>query len=327
MLAHYAEHVSQRQAECKLPNELLLLVKEYIPLADLRTHVCYYHTCKTVASFYGDNSQQAEFWRRSCTLAGIGWLKADSSWKEIAFETIAKDGFCSHPRCGGALLDWNAQQAELAMRKYNWDPEEGAWDAMLDPEDAREWTVPGHPIPIFNPIFQDIKFKSEHLPPWFHDPYDAKFRVNDPDAPLTYVRQLSAHPVAIRSLATFPSVRHIKFHAITLGHEHLFRNLMGLTVWDIVRGFQSDLDRELSITELLNLLSGPFADIFRDRSSSDFIGDLERFSTLRGLWSATRWEGAYFLTSNGEGPVFMPTFIRLPPAARDSKGSESSGTD
>lgn len=111
MLAHYAEHVSQRQAECKLPNELLLLVKEYISLADLRTHVCYYHTCKTVASFYGDSSQQAEFWRRSCTLAGIGWLKADSSWKEIAFETIAKDGFCSHPRCGGALLDWNGEWA------------------------------------------------------------------------------------------------------------------------------------------------------------------------------------------------------------------------
>lgn len=49
----------------------------------------------------------------------------------------------------------------------------------------------------------------------------------------------------------------------------------------------SSMDRELSVTEILALLSGPFADIFRDRSSSDFIGDLERFSTLRGLWSAT----------------------------------------
>ena len=91
----------------RLPNELLLLVKESIPLSDLRTHVCYYHTHPKIAAFYGDNSQQAEFWRRSCALAGIGWMKGDSSWKDIAFETIAKDGFCPHPRCGGALLDWN----------------------------------------------------------------------------------------------------------------------------------------------------------------------------------------------------------------------------
>ena len=108
---HYADFARQAQSECKLPNELLLLVKEHIPLADLRTHVCYYHTCRTVASFYGDNSQQAEFWRKSCCMAGIGWLKADSSWKEIAFETIAKDGFCTHPHCGGKLLDWNGMSA------------------------------------------------------------------------------------------------------------------------------------------------------------------------------------------------------------------------
>jgi hypothetical protein len=126
------------------------------------------------------------------------------------------------------------------MRKYKWDPEDGAWDAMLDPEYAIEWTMPGHPIPVFNPIFQDVKFKPEHLPPWFHDPHDAKFRVDDPDAPLTYLRQLSAHPVACRSLATFPSVRRLRFHSFTLGHEHRFQNLMGLTVWDILRGFQSE---------------------------------------------------------------------------------------
>ena len=91
------------------PTELLLLVKEFIPDSDLRTHVCFYNTCRTTAAFYGDNSQQAEFWRRACVLSGIGWLKADSSWKEIAFETIARDGFCAHPRCGGALLESNGE--------------------------------------------------------------------------------------------------------------------------------------------------------------------------------------------------------------------------
>ena len=101
--------------ECRLPVELLLLVKEFIPISDLRTHVCYYHTCRTIAAFYGDNSHQAAFWRRACCLSGIGWLKADSSWKEIAFETIAKDGFCTYPHCGGALLDWNGEHHTSCM--------------------------------------------------------------------------------------------------------------------------------------------------------------------------------------------------------------------
>jgi hypothetical protein len=245
---------SQNQTVCRLPNELLLLVKEHIPVSDLRTHVCYYLTCRTIAAFYGDNSQQAAFWRRSCCLAGIGWLKADSSWKEIAFETIAMDGFCPHPHCGGTLLDWNgkfllllcceiltlvqAQRVESAMRRYNWDPEDGAWDANFDPENAEEWVLPGHPIPVFNYIFRHVKFKSQHLPPWFHDPHDAKFRADGED--VNYQRALTSHPVAIRSLATFPSVRRLNFLGFSLGYEHRFDNALGLTVWDILRGFQSE---------------------------------------------------------------------------------------
>lgn len=100
---------SEAEIQARLPIELLLVIKEYIPLSDLRTHVCFYHTCRAIASFYGDASQQNAFWRRSCALSGIGWLKGDSSWKEIAFETIARDGFCSHPHCGGTLLNWNGE--------------------------------------------------------------------------------------------------------------------------------------------------------------------------------------------------------------------------
>lgn len=91
----------------KLPAELLLQIKEYIPHSDVRTHVCFYNTCRTTAAFYGDQAQQAVFWGRACALSGLGWLRADYSWKDIAFETIAKDGFCTHTHCGGALLDWN----------------------------------------------------------------------------------------------------------------------------------------------------------------------------------------------------------------------------
>ena len=90
----------------KLPPELLRIVKEHIPVSDLRTHVCYYNTCRAVASFYGTEEQQEAFWRKSCSLCGICLVK-DTSWKDVAFDCISKDGFCSHPDCGGALLDWN----------------------------------------------------------------------------------------------------------------------------------------------------------------------------------------------------------------------------
>ena len=159
------------------------------------------------------------------------------------------------------------------------------------------------PIPIFNHIFQHVKFKSQHLPPWFYDPHDAKFRALNSGTTPTFQRPLSAHPVAIRSLATFPSVRRLHFQPFTFAHEHRFENVVGITVWDVMRGFQSEyvlykflgdftddrfsMDRELSISELLSLLSGPFADIFHNKSSSHFVQDLETFSTLRGLWSAT----------------------------------------
>ena len=91
------------------PNEILLLIKENIPISDLRTHVCYYHVCKTTAGFYGDEGQQADFWRTACLRAGICFTQHDSSYKDVAFEVIRTDGFCSHPDCGGNLRARNGE--------------------------------------------------------------------------------------------------------------------------------------------------------------------------------------------------------------------------
>ncbi len=110
--------MSEFISEAKLPVELLLLVKEHKLLSDLRTHVCFYNTCRTIAAFYGDNSQQNAFWRRACALSGIGWLRGDSSWKEIAFETIAKDGFCTHSHCGATLLGWNGKSQFFSVPSF-----------------------------------------------------------------------------------------------------------------------------------------------------------------------------------------------------------------
>ena len=94
----------------KLPLELFMMIKEFIPVSDLRTHVCFYNTCRTFASLYGDSADQAEFWRQSCLYCGLTMLGHDGSYKDLAFDCIVKDGFCPHPQCGGNLLEWNGKQ-------------------------------------------------------------------------------------------------------------------------------------------------------------------------------------------------------------------------
>ena len=124
------------------------------------------------------------------------------------------------------------------MEKYDWDPEDGAWDANFDLENAVEWTMPGRPEPVFTHIFKYVKFKSQHLPPWFRDPHDAKFRREGTD--VEYQRAMTSHPVAVRSLATFPSVRRLGFRGFTLNYEYRMDNALGITAWDVLKAFQSE---------------------------------------------------------------------------------------
>lgn len=97
----------------RLPLELFMALKSFISPWDLRTHVCYANTCHTVASFYGDEDQQERFWKNLCLSVGIGRTLEDEagliSWKEIAFDCVAMDGFCQHPGCGVKLLESNSR--------------------------------------------------------------------------------------------------------------------------------------------------------------------------------------------------------------------------
>lgn len=92
---------------------------------------------------------------------------------------------------------------------------------------------------------------------------------------------------------------------------------------DATADFLYSLDQELTIPELLDLLMGPFEHVFSGRASYDFVRDLRRFSTLRGLCSTrsvfmlfyvfligfliyvcSHWMGLHFIRSDGDGPVF-----------------------
>ena len=94
-----------------LPPELRLLVKDAIPTSDLRTHVCLYLSSPLCASLYDIRSDEDAFWKLACWEAGIGLLKDEDPetvvWRDSAIECIEKDGFYSHPECGGKLLEYN----------------------------------------------------------------------------------------------------------------------------------------------------------------------------------------------------------------------------
>ena len=99
-----------------LPVELLQMIKKNISAYDLRTHVCFYHTCCHVSSVYGTGAEEEAFWEQTCWLAGIGLKIGEDcdaqspmwdTWKSIAFYCIRADGFCRFEQCGGHLLESN----------------------------------------------------------------------------------------------------------------------------------------------------------------------------------------------------------------------------
>ncbi|KAF7799184.1 hypothetical protein EIP86_010415 [Pleurotus ostreatoroseus] len=145
-----------------LPFDILIMIKMLIPITDLRTHVCFYNTCRAIALLYGTPDEEEAFWEKSCRLCGIhmmdcddpGQLETCRTWKEVAFDCIAKDGFCNHPFCGDALLQYNAVQiADTVKRIPQWDP-----------ETACDSQVIGTKQPFVHPIFMFIGYSPSGAP-------------------------------------------------------------------------------------------------------------------------------------------------------------------
>ncbi len=99
-----------------LPPEIWLLVKDSIPLSDMRTHVSFYQAASRFAALYDTVADPDAFWEDVCTMCAIGRFPDEHpsvrSWKDIAVECITVDGFCEgsskHP-CGEVLLQRNRE--------------------------------------------------------------------------------------------------------------------------------------------------------------------------------------------------------------------------
>lgn len=111
------------------PPELLLIIKEFVEDWDLRTHVCFYLSSPKVAALYDSGKHPDAFWRLACWNNGLTGGPTDvvdfedededmrdeaeshfggpSPWRDVAVDYITRDGFCTHPHCGEALLEYN----------------------------------------------------------------------------------------------------------------------------------------------------------------------------------------------------------------------------
>ncbi|CAL1705921.1 unnamed protein product [Somion occarium] len=279
----------------RLPLELLMIVKESIPISDLRTHVCFYNTCRAFASWYGSTGEQADFWRRSCLLAGLTFTGRDSSYKDIAFECISQDGFCSHPSCGGSQLEWNAKQVAIAMQcKGGWDPEEAPWHSATWDNES------GFPTPKPNRIFAHLAFRKSRRTG--SNKLDDVFLRNDA-ANIPYdKRALRYHPIAWRSIATFPGLVAMKLsypgeagRVINEATDYVSMKAKTtpLNVLSVVDSIRRGLDDGLEVSQLCELLDGCFACV-QPPTPVVFVDELKKFQTLRGLWAVSRWDGLEF---------------------------------
>ncbi|KAI0741796.1 hypothetical protein C8Q80DRAFT_157891 [Daedaleopsis nitida] len=105
-----------------LPPEILLAIRSFIPVSALRDHVCFYNASPRMAALYDSEPDPDLLWRRSCWYCGIGYSsdidgdpRRTAFWRTLALGLIQRDGFCSHPQCGEALLEYNRQRMQHAL--------------------------------------------------------------------------------------------------------------------------------------------------------------------------------------------------------------------
>ncbi|KAL4252634.1 hypothetical protein ABKN59_005290 [Abortiporus biennis] len=281
----------------KLPNELLMMIKEEIPESDLRTHTCFYNACSHFAALYGNERNAERFFEKAYILSGLG-LGPDEepghiSWINLATRIIRQDGFCDHPECGGTRLDENAELMLISEFK----PNEPYWSSLniyghdeddnLDYPDENENDLQASLIP--NPLFEHVAFSEQEK----KSPEEETFFQYSTGTCAKNTSRLHLHPIATRSFATFPPV----CTAWVVGCDDVVikpMNKFGLTVWDVVASMQSKLDTSLQAFAIYNLLDIDEVD-YKEAfpPGCDLKDIIHALLTYRRFLTHFRWNGLY----------------------------------
>ncbi|KAI0075380.1 hypothetical protein K474DRAFT_1408365 [Panus rudis PR-1116 ss-1] len=235
----------------KLPPEIRLMIKDSIPLTDLRTHVSFYKTSPQFSALYGaDEGRQRAFWASACLAVGIGGPpilgdhgrrmgdmcmgEMDWDWRLIAFTCIEVDGWCTHPQCGVSRLEWNAKQIQATMNLPDFS--RVAFHKYLQSV-CRQDVDPELGV-LTSPVFQYVSFHREAKRNIFEDAL-LDYRDGDLANEENPANLLVKHPIASWSFATFPVVHTLfmenRFYTQNLEMDWIgVQNANGVTVFDVM---------------------------------------------------------------------------------------------
>lgn len=228
-----------------LPIELLMLVRDFIPEIQLRTHVCFAQVCGPAAkTLYTE-----DYWETMSVKFALGLFPEEDvstiCWKDFVYDIILKDGFCDHPNCGMQRLTQNCGypahslrdtsgrsftiHADREMNKvYMKDYSRSGLTQIL--EGSSESSCRGL---VANSIFANLEFS----PSTHTDIMDDGYICSRGPWRQSHRRSLlSGHPIASRSYATFAPIS--KLQPITLNIP-LVQNPNGVTVWDVYAAVQA----------------------------------------------------------------------------------------
>ncbi|KAI0630900.1 hypothetical protein C8Q77DRAFT_1135891 [Trametes polyzona] len=279
-----------------LPPEIYLAIKDAIPQSDLRSHVCFYKTSRSIAKLYDDVENADDFWAEACWRCGLGRsarlpVPPDPrpSWRDFAIDMIERDGFCDHPQCGESRLEENRALVESLV-----DPGQGRDPLRVgdNPEDFPELlshplfcqvgflSTPGHPVE-----------EDAHIVPTESEEVESTCReVGIAAQGISISKKQSkdnmhAHPFIANSFATFPPISHLVLRCFH-GHRPARRlyinckNRDAITLLTVLTALHPNLEEPLEHDTVLEYLREYMDD---DAHVPDNWEAIQRMQTIREL--------------------------------------------
>lgn len=222
------------------------MIRGYIPLQDLRSHVYLFKTCSVFAALYDEN-----FWNSSCLSVGLGSLASedplDVDWQEVALDCIQHAESCNHSECGVSRLAKNGEMSQYSRLNAGRNLPSLLLTIAKFMREANKKNVKRHELDILgktdkehrelavSTILENIGFQA-HCATVEDDAflYDSGPEYLQKE-PRTLLKE---HIIACRSFAVFPPLSGL---CILLYHGEGFTdaaNQSGLTVWDVQAALQ-----------------------------------------------------------------------------------------
>lgn len=108
-----------------LPNELLYLVRDFIPKRSLRDHIAFQSSCRQVRVLYEKDDR---FWKSACHAYGISrpapseefpYTTSKVTWRQLAIMVVNHQECCDIPACKPSDIPGASTSARLLPARYS----------------------------------------------------------------------------------------------------------------------------------------------------------------------------------------------------------------